>query len=98
MIKKFDKKYVFAKITYLHKQSNGHGGMAISRKIMLHAFSNKIKAMNYLDYVSKSKDYVDEKIITYQEALKIFGEKGIFEAIKMNERIENLNRYDCDML
>lgn len=92
MIKKFDKNYVFAKITYLHKQSNGHGGMAISRKIMLHAFSNKIKAMNYLDYVSKSKDYVDEKIITYQEALKNFGQDAIIQAIEMDEAIENLNR------
>lgn len=92
MINKFNKNYVFVKMVYLNKQPHETGVVAVSMKYILHAFSNKEKATKYISQNAKSTTCLGGQIITYQEALRYFGQDAIIQAIEMNEAIENLNR------
>lgn len=92
MIKKFDKNYVFVKMIYLNRQASEVGTISFAMKYILHAFSNKEKAKKYIAESTPATSCLGGQIITYEQALKDFGEQAIIDAIKINEAIENLNR------
>ena len=93
MIKKFDKKYVFLKLIYLRRQNHKTGAVTFEYKHILHVFSTDAKAEKYqVEAVKNFKECLGGQKITYQEAVKEFGETAVIQAIEINKAINNLNR------
>ena len=93
MMKKFNKKYVFLKLIYLRKQNHETGAVTFEYKHILHVFSTDAKAEKYqVEAVKNCKECLGGQKITYQEAVKEFGEHAVIQAIEINKAINNLNR------
>lgn len=93
MTRKFDKKYVFLKLIYLRRQNHETGAVTFEYKHILHVFSTDAKAEKYqVEAVKNCKECLGGQKITYQEAVKEFGETAVIKAIEINEAIENLDK------
>lgn len=90
---KINKKYVFLKLIYLKIQDHKIGAVTFEYKHILHAFDNENRAKKYTaETVKHCKECLGGQKITYQEAVKEFGENAVIQAIEINEAINNLNR------
>ena len=92
-MKKYNKKYVFLKLIYLKRQDHKIGAVTTEYKHILHAFDNEKRAEKYqVETVKNCKECLGGQKITYQEAVKEFGETAVIQAIEINKAINNLNR------
>ena len=90
---KINKKYVFLKLIYLRRQNHETGAVTFEYKHILHAFDNENRAEKYqVEAVKNCKECLGGQKITYQEAVKEFGEPAVIKAIEINKAINNLNR------